>query len=127
MELLRFYLGYEAHVHLEMHVRRSLMPPPALNSQEVSLGFTTQFRSPESELGTRPTKASPGCNWDPGAVTCHRFGNKIEAVAPMRDSNKYEQEDKDDEAADPWKHHGLVRHPFSRLPRGADREVSTPI
>lgn len=45
MELLRFYLGYEVNAHLEMHVRRSLMPPPALNSREVSLGYTTQLCS----------------------------------------------------------------------------------
>lgn len=44
MALLRFYLGYAAHAHLEMHVRRSLMPAPALNSDQASLGYTTQLR-----------------------------------------------------------------------------------
>ena len=42
--LLRFYLGYAAHAHLEMHVRPALMPAPALNSDQVSLGYTTQLR-----------------------------------------------------------------------------------
>ncbi len=50
MELLRFYLGYEAQAHLEMHVRRDLMPPPELNSQEASLGYTTQLRSPATQV-----------------------------------------------------------------------------
>lgn len=43
MALLRFYLGYAAQAHLVMHVRRSLMPAPALNSDKVSLGYTTQL------------------------------------------------------------------------------------
>ncbi len=51
MGLLRFYLGYAAHAHLEMHVRRSLMPPPALNTNEVSLGFTTQLSLDARESG----------------------------------------------------------------------------
>ncbi|CAG9182298.1 hypothetical protein LMG23992_04710 [Cupriavidus laharis] len=46
MALLRFYLGYAAHAHLEMQVRPALMPVPALNSDQVSLGYTTQLRSP---------------------------------------------------------------------------------
>nr|WP_051320548.1 type VI secretion system baseplate subunit TssG [Cupriavidus sp. amp6] len=49
MGLLRFYLGYVAHAHLEMHVRRSLMPPPALNSNEVSLGLTSQLKQDAGE------------------------------------------------------------------------------
>ncbi|MEN7529290.1 type VI secretion system baseplate subunit TssG [Cupriavidus sp. DL-D2] len=54
MALLRFYLGYEGHAHLEMHVRRSLMPPPALNSQEFSLGFTTQLRPHATQVAAEP-------------------------------------------------------------------------
>lgn len=49
MGVLRFYLGYAAHAHLEIHVRRSLMPPPALNSNEASLGLTTQLRRDTGE------------------------------------------------------------------------------
>lgn len=43
MALLRFYLGYAAHAHLEMQVRPALMPAPALNSDQASLGYTTQL------------------------------------------------------------------------------------
>lgn len=43
MALLCFYLGYAAHAHLEMQVRQALMPVPALNSDQVSLGCTTQL------------------------------------------------------------------------------------
>lgn len=46
MALLRFYLGYAAHAHLEMRVGPALMPVPALNSDKVSLGYTTQLSSP---------------------------------------------------------------------------------
>lgn len=60
MELLRFYLGYEAHARLEMHVRRSLMPPPALNARDVSLGYTTQLRSPGAEAGEAGAQAEEG-------------------------------------------------------------------
>ncbi len=44
MALLRFYLGYEANAHLEMHVKPALMPSPVLNSDQASLGYTTQLR-----------------------------------------------------------------------------------
>jgi type VI secretion system protein ImpH len=43
MALLRFYLGYEARAHLDMHVSPELMPAQQLNSDQVSLGFTTQL------------------------------------------------------------------------------------
>jgi type VI secretion system protein ImpH len=43
MALFRFYLGYEARAHLEMHVSPELMPAQQLNSDEVSLGYTTQL------------------------------------------------------------------------------------
>jgi type VI secretion system protein ImpH len=43
MALLRFYLGYEARAHLEMHVSPELMPAQQLNSDQVSLGLTTQL------------------------------------------------------------------------------------
>ncbi len=46
MALLRFYLGYEAQAHLEMHVRPELMPAQVLNSDRVSLGYTTQLPQP---------------------------------------------------------------------------------
>jgi type VI secretion system protein ImpH len=49
MALLRFYLGYEARAHLEMHVSPDLMPAQQLNSAQVSLGFTTQL--PPSRTG----------------------------------------------------------------------------
>lgn len=42
--LLRFYLGYAANARLEMRVEAALMPAPALNSDKVSLGYTTQLR-----------------------------------------------------------------------------------
>jgi type VI secretion system protein ImpH len=46
MALLRFYLGYEAQAQLEMHVRPELMPAQVLNSDQVSLGYTTQLPQP---------------------------------------------------------------------------------
>jgi len=45
--LLRFYLGYEARAHLEMDVAPDLMPAQRLNSDEVSLGFTTRLPRPD--------------------------------------------------------------------------------
>ncbi|WP_454743140.1 type VI secretion system baseplate subunit TssG [Cupriavidus necator] len=54
MALLRFYLAYEAQAHLEMHVKPSLMPPPALNSEQVSLGYTTQLREAKTACVTKP-------------------------------------------------------------------------
>ncbi len=41
--LLRFYLGYAANACLEMRVDAALMPAPALNTDKVSLGYTTQL------------------------------------------------------------------------------------
>lgn len=41
MALLRYYMGYEAQAQLEMAVRSDLMPKPALNSTQVSLGYNT--------------------------------------------------------------------------------------
>ena len=49
MALLRFYLGYEAQAHLEMHVRPELMPKQVLNSDQVSLGYTTQLPAPRAQ------------------------------------------------------------------------------
>lgn len=46
MALLRFYLGYEARAHLEMHVSAELMPAQQLNSDQVSLGYTSQLPQP---------------------------------------------------------------------------------
>lgn len=48
MALLRFYLGYEASAHLEMHVSPELMPAQQLNSNQVSLGYTTLLPPPGS-------------------------------------------------------------------------------
>jgi type VI secretion system protein ImpH len=52
MALLRFYLGYGAHAHLEMHVAPELMPAQMLNSDQVSLGYTTQLPSPRAQGAT---------------------------------------------------------------------------
>jgi type VI secretion system protein ImpH len=53
MALLRFYLGYEAKAYLEMHVATDLMPAPVLNSNQVTLGYTTQLPPPRaSDLTT---------------------------------------------------------------------------
>ena len=48
MALLRYYLGYEAQAQLEMSVRADLMPQPALNSKQVSLGYTTLLRKADT-------------------------------------------------------------------------------
>ncbi|MGN5479820.1 type VI secretion system baseplate subunit TssG [Cupriavidus basilensis] len=72
MGLLRFYLGYAANARLEMHVRRSLMPSPALNSSEVSLGFTTQLRlgagQSDARMDDRITRVQLG-TWRGHATT----------------------------------------------------------
>lgn len=54
MALLRFYLGYEARAHLEMHVSPELMPAQQLNSDQVSLGFTTQLPRVGTQRGAGP-------------------------------------------------------------------------
>lgn len=56
MALLRFYLGYEACAHLEMHVGPDLMPAQRLNSDQVSLGYTTQL--PQARRQDRAAKAT---------------------------------------------------------------------
>jgi type VI secretion system protein ImpH len=43
MALLRFYLGYEANAHLEMHVSPELMPRADIASDQVRLGYTSQL------------------------------------------------------------------------------------
>jgi type VI secretion system protein ImpH len=50
MALLRFYLGHTAHACIEMHVRTSLMPAPALNDGAVRLGYSTQLPAPEEAV-----------------------------------------------------------------------------
>jgi len=50
--LLRFYLGYEANAHLEMHVAPDLMPRAELSSDQVSLGYTTQLAQTELPYAT---------------------------------------------------------------------------
>jgi type VI secretion system protein ImpH len=42
--LLRFYLGYEANAHLEMHVSPELMPRADIASDQVRLGYTSQLQ-----------------------------------------------------------------------------------
>jgi type VI secretion system protein ImpH len=44
MALLRFYLGYEANAHLEMHVSPDLMPRADIASDQVCLGYTSQLQ-----------------------------------------------------------------------------------
>ncbi|HEY1610711.1 MAG TPA: type VI secretion system baseplate subunit TssG [Paraburkholderia sp.] len=46
MALLRFYVGYESEAHLEMQVRRELMPEPVLSPRQTNLGFTAQLATP---------------------------------------------------------------------------------
>lgn len=48
MALLRYYLGYEAQAQLDMEVRPDLMPQPALNAKQVSLGYTTLLPKPNA-------------------------------------------------------------------------------
>ena len=52
MALLRFYLGFAANAHLEMRVAPELMPAQMLNSDQVSLGYTTQLPSPHTQDAT---------------------------------------------------------------------------
>lgn len=44
MALLRYYLGYQAQAQLDMEVQPHLMPKPALNSLQVSLGYTSLLK-----------------------------------------------------------------------------------
>jgi len=44
--------SYGAHAHLEMHVAPELMPAQMLNSDQVSLGYTTQLPSPRAQGAT---------------------------------------------------------------------------
>jgi type VI secretion system protein ImpH len=52
MALLRFYLGYEANVHLEMHVSPELMPRADIASDQVRLGYTSQLEQVERPYRT---------------------------------------------------------------------------
>ena len=60
MALLRYYLGYEARAHLEMEVRPELMPKPALNSAQVSLGYTTLLKPSDSNAEQTPIRVQLG-------------------------------------------------------------------
>lgn len=60
MALLRYYLGYEAQAKLEMEVRPDLMPKPALNSAEVSLGYTTLLQTPGTDTEPAPIRVQLG-------------------------------------------------------------------
>jgi type VI secretion system protein ImpH len=66
MTLLRFYLGYEAQAHLEMHVGAALMPAQLLNSDQVRLGYTTRLPQPaERDLAAGLTRVQLG-RWTGG-------------------------------------------------------------
>ncbi|WP_082779010.1 type VI secretion system baseplate subunit TssG [Burkholderia sp. PAMC 28687] len=52
MALLRFYLGYEANAHLEMHVSPELMPRADIASDQVRLGYTSQLEQLERPYKT---------------------------------------------------------------------------
>lgn len=52
MALLRFYLGYEANAHLEMHVSPELMPRADIASDQVRLGYTSQLQQVERAYKT---------------------------------------------------------------------------
>jgi type VI secretion system protein ImpH len=52
MALLRFYLGYEANADLEMHVSPELMPRADIASDQVRLGYTSQFQQVERAYKT---------------------------------------------------------------------------
>jgi len=52
MALLRLYLGFTAQAHLEMQVAPDLMPAQMLNSDQVSLGYTTQLPAPHTQCTT---------------------------------------------------------------------------
>jgi type VI secretion system protein ImpH len=60
MALLRYYLGYEAQAKLDMDVRPELMPKPALNSAQVSLGYTTLLPTPSTHTDQLPIRVQLG-------------------------------------------------------------------
>lgn len=68
MMLLRFYLGHTAHARLEMRVRPSLMPAPALNDDAVKLGYSTQLAT---QLAPQP---APQPGHAPETMTRVRLG-----------------------------------------------------
>jgi type VI secretion system protein ImpH len=70
MALLRFYLGYEANAHLEMHVAPELMPEPALSSDPVRLGYTTQLQHDKRASLTGVTTRVHLAHWN-GQATWH--------------------------------------------------------
>ena len=64
MALLRFYLGYEANAHLEMHVSPDLMPKAELSSDQMSLGYTSQLAQAELPYATGATTHVQLGTWD---------------------------------------------------------------
>ncbi len=64
MALLRFYLGYEANAHLEMHVSPELMPKAELSSDQMSLGYTTQLAQAEQSSATDAITRVQLGTWD---------------------------------------------------------------
>jgi type VI secretion system protein ImpH len=55
MALLRFYLGYEANAQLEMQVSPELMPRAVIASDQVRLGYTSQFQQAKLPCNTGAT------------------------------------------------------------------------
>ena len=64
MALLRFYLGYEANAHLEMHVSPDLMPRAELSSDQMSLGYTTQLAQAKQPYATGAITRVQLGTWD---------------------------------------------------------------
>lgn len=48
MQLLRFYIGYEAQVSLELRAQTMLMPAPLLTPGTMSLGYTSMLKSADN-------------------------------------------------------------------------------
>lgn len=80
--LLRFYLGYEAKAYLEMHVAAHLMPAPVLNSNQVTLGYTTQLPPPRTSDLTTITRVQLAV-WTGGSK-----GNARPCSIHQRNTNK---------------------------------------
>ncbi|UIF87738.1 type VI secretion system baseplate subunit TssG [Cupriavidus necator] len=69
--LLRFYLGYAAHACLEMRVDAALMPAPALNSDKVSLGYTSQLNGSGAALTVTRVQLGTWTGHGSAAVMAH--------------------------------------------------------
>lgn len=60
MALLRFYLGYEAQAIIAMQVDPELMPAPVLESETLSLGFTSLLACDENRPRHTPIQVRLG-------------------------------------------------------------------